>query len=56
MTQSILLVEDDDTLRSTVARFLKRLGFDVEAAATGTEALAQLRARRFAVTLLDLLV
>jgi len=54
MTQSILLVEDDDTLRSTVARFLKRLGFDVEAAATGTEALAQLRARRFAVTLLDL--
>jgi len=54
MTQSILLVEDDDTLRSAVARFLKRLGFEVDAVATGAEALAQLRARRFAVTLLDL--
>jgi len=54
MTQSILLVEDDDTLRNTVAKFLSRQGFEVETAADGASALAQLRSRRFAVTLLDL--
>lgn len=54
MTQSILLVEDDDTLRSTVSRFLKRLGFEVDAVATGKAALEQLRTCRYAITLLDL--
>ncbi|QID16237.1 sigma-54-dependent Fis family transcriptional regulator [Nitrogeniibacter mangrovi] len=54
MTQSILLVEDDDTLRSTVAKFLARQGFEVDTAADGATALERLAARRFAVTLLDL--
>ena len=54
MTQTILLVEDDDTLRSTVAKFLTRQGFEVDTAADGATALARLRSRRFAVTLLDL--
>ena len=54
MTQTILLVEDDDTLRGTVAKFLTRQGFDVVTASDGGSALEQLRSRRFAVTLLDL--
>jgi len=54
MTQTILLVEDDDTLRSTVAKFLTRQGFEVDTAADGANALARLRSQRFAVTLLDL--
>ena len=54
MTQTILLVEDDDTLRGTVAKFLTRQGFEVVTASDGGSALEQLRSRRFAVTLLDL--
>jgi CheY-like chemotaxis protein len=41
-TESILLAEDDATLRATVARLLERLGYRVQVAATGREALDKL--------------
>jgi DNA-binding NtrC family response regulator len=54
MTDSILIVEDDETIRVTVGNFLRRQGFDVEVADHGTQALALLKERRFGLILLDL--
>ncbi len=52
--RSILLVEDEQSLRAAVGRFLRRQGYDVETASGGLEALATLRRKRFGVVLLDL--
>ena len=52
--RSVLIVEDEASLRTAVARFLERQGYDVSTAPGGTEALEQLQRRSFAVILLDL--
>jgi CheY-like chemotaxis protein len=39
MSPLVLLVDDEDTLRSMQARYLRRHGFDVREAATGPDAL-----------------
>lgn len=52
--RAILLVEDEQSLRAAVGRFLRRQGYDVETASGGVEALATLRRKRFGVVLLDL--
>lgn len=39
-SETILLVEDDDSLRSVVVRMLERYGFSVLSAGTGAQALA----------------
>ncbi len=54
MGSTILVVEDDDTIRETVAEVLEKQGHEVSQAATGTEALAQARSRDFDLVLLDL--
>jgi two-component system response regulator AtoC len=54
MSEPILIVEDDDTIRVTVGNFLARQGFDVEVAQDGQQALAQLKEKAFALVLLDL--
>jgi DNA-binding NtrC family response regulator len=54
MPDSILIVEDDETIRVTVAGFLVRQGFEVDTAADGAQAQELLGARRFALVLLDL--
>ncbi len=54
MRDPLLIVEDDATIRITVADFLRKRGFDVDAAGDGGEALALARARKHSLVLLDL--
>ncbi|MDP3843633.1 MAG: sigma-54 dependent transcriptional regulator [Oxalobacteraceae bacterium] len=54
MSDPILIVEDDNTIRVTVGNFLARQGFDVELAENGKQALALLKERMFSLILLDL--
>ncbi|MGB4361303.1 MAG: sigma-54 dependent transcriptional regulator [Rhodoferax sp.] len=54
MSEPILIVEDDDTIRVTVGNFLVRQGFDVQLAENGVQALALLKAQVFTLVLLDL--
>ena len=51
---SILIVEDDEQLRSAVARDLSHRGFDVTSVVSVEDALAQLRQRGYDVLLTDL--
>ncbi|MCX6953900.1 MAG: transporter substrate-binding domain-containing protein [Verrucomicrobia bacterium] len=53
---TVLVVDDEETVRSTAALVLKRLGFDVALAADGREAVEIFRAtpERFALVLMDL--
>lgn len=50
----LLLVEDEDTLRTAIGRYLVRLGYEVVSAQDGTDALAQVGKRNFDLVLLDL--
>src|SRR5262245_32200145 len=50
----LLIVDDDDQLRETLARRFGRQGMTVTAAASGEDALAQAEQSRFDVALLDL--
>ena len=50
-TETVLLVEDEDSVRSSVARALKRHGYEVIEATNGHEALALLDARAEPVAL-----
>src|SRR5580693_8322436 len=49
----ILLVDDDETLRSSLARFLINEGYAVESAACGEDALQMLGAYQFDAIVLD---
>lgn len=51
---SILIVEDKDSLREMLIDFLKKEGFEVGSAKDGKEAIEKLRDGRFSVMLLDL--
>jgi len=53
-TQKILLVDDDDDFRLSMERLLKRLGYQVETAETGEEALALFSANEYNLVLMDL--
>ncbi len=50
----LLLIDDDDDLRSSIARRLKRQGYSVHDAARPTEGLAMAGKQRFDVALIDL--
>lgn len=50
----ILIVDDEATLRHTLARILQRAGFDVTTTATGSEALALLSQHAFDLVYLDI--
>ncbi len=56
MARTILVVDDEPTLRETVVDALEADGFRVVAAADGREALAQFRAERPDLVLLDLML
>lgn len=56
MARTILIVEDEPTLRETLADALESDGFRVLAAADGREALATFRAERPDLILLDLML
>ena len=53
---AILVVDDDAGLRRALRRVLSSHGFDVEVAAGGDEALAQLRARPYDLVVLDVMM
>lgn len=53
-TASILLIEDEITLRTAISRFLRSTGYTVEAADNGSAALDLLSTKRFDLILLDL--
>lgn len=56
MSRTILVVDDEPTLRETVAEVLESEGFLVDLAADGREALARFRARRPDLVVLDLML
>ncbi len=51
---NVLIADDEDGLRSTIAAWLKDEGFGVEEAPDGTEAIKKVQARDFDVALLDI--
>ena len=53
MRESILLVDDEAGVRSSLSGILADEGYDVEAVGSGEEGLAALAARRFELVLLD---
>src|SRR5256885_6251126 len=52
--QTVLVVEDESSIASFVSLYLKNAGYTGRTAATGTEALGQLRGGDVALTVLDL--
>ncbi len=54
MSEPLLIIEDDETIRVTVARFLRRRGLAVVEAATLADARRQIRDGRFGLVLLDI--
>ena len=55
-TQTVLVVEDEASIASFVALYLKNAGYTVKTAATGSEALAQFQASQPAILVLDLML
>ncbi|HEX6639637.1 MAG TPA: response regulator [Thermoanaerobaculia bacterium] len=54
--RSVLVVDDDDAIRTLISRVLVRAEYDVAQAGNGSEALAKLRTRRFRTVVLDLMM
>src|SRR6185369_12401853 len=54
--QTVLVVEDESSIASFVALYLKNAGYSVRTAATGSEALAQFQASQPAIIVLDLML
>ena len=54
--RSVLVVDDDDAIRTLITRVLLRANFDVAQAGNGSEALAKLRKRPFRTVVLDLMM
>jgi DNA-binding response OmpR family regulator len=55
-TQTVLVVEDESSIASFVALYLKNAGYAVRTAANGTEALSQVAASQPALIVLDLML
>ena len=53
---TILVVDDESTLRETIAYTLRREGFAIETAAEGTRALAIARERKPNLIVLDIML
>jgi len=54
--QTVLVVEDEASIASFVALYLKNAGYTVKAVANGTDALAQVEAEQPALIVLDLML
>ncbi len=50
----VLVIDDEERFRTTLGKMLSAQGLEVEAAASGEEALEKLRVRPFDVVLLDI--
>jgi CheY-like chemotaxis protein len=53
---SILVVDDDKTIRTLLLHIAKRAGFDVDAAKDGIEALEMLAAKEYDIAIVDLMM
>lgn len=53
MSKTVLIVDDEETIRSLVALILKNQGYDVIEAFNGNDALEKLRANRVAMVITD---
>jgi putative nucleotidyltransferase with HDIG domain len=53
MARRVLVVDDEDTIRAAISRFLGTRGYEVDAAGSGAEALELLRGSRYALMLCD---
>lgn len=56
MELAALVVDDDPTARILLSKILEREGFSVDVASDGTEALARLHTRGYAIIFLDLMM
>ena len=54
--QTVLVVEDEESIASFVALYLKNAGYDVDTAATGAEAIAKVEAAQPELLVLDLML
>lgn len=54
--QRVLIVDDDDAIRTLLLTVLRRRGFQADQARNGVEAMELLMAQRYAVVLLDLMM
>jgi DNA-binding response OmpR family regulator len=54
VAKSILLVDDDESVRVALGEILKRAGYEVEVAKNGQEALEKIRIKRFDAVLADI--
>jgi DNA-binding NtrC family response regulator len=54
VTPCILIVDDEESQRKSFSLILKRKGYEVESAGTGTEALEKARGRTISLALLDI--
>jgi CheY-like chemotaxis protein len=54
--RSVLVVDDDDAIRTLISRVLSRAEYEVAQAANGTEALAKLRTGTYQTVVLDLMM
>jgi CheY-like chemotaxis protein len=54
--RTVLVVDDDDAIRTLIARVLKRAEYEVAVAANGNEALIHLRTHPFTTVVLDLMM
>ena len=52
----VLVADDDQSIRQLLSTIIQREGFDVDAVADGVEAIERLKARDYAVILLDLMM
>lgn len=55
-TKRVLVVDDDDSIRTMVERVLKREKYQVECARDGAEAIEKLKANEYEAVLLDLMM
>jgi CheY-like chemotaxis protein len=53
---SVLVVDDEDLVRNVVCEWLRRVGLEVVAAASGEDALALFETRTFDLVLIDVLM
>ncbi len=56
MAAAILVVDDEEDVREVIALSLSNRGYEIETAANGTDALARMRAKRFDLVLLDVMM
>jgi CheY-like chemotaxis protein len=54
--RTVLVVDDDDAIRTLISRVLTRADFEVAQAGNGSEALVKLRSRRYRTVVLDLMM